>query len=75
MGSLALPLLLLGFALGAVVYAGIALWTVRVALATWRLLWRAAGERRTRNELTHVDRRVAQMHPVGDAERAVRRAA
>jgi hypothetical protein len=74
-GSLAFPLLVLGFALGAVVYAGIAVWLVRAAMLAWQAIWRLAGDRRTRAELSDVDRRVAEMHPVGDAERAVRRAA
>lgn len=74
-GPLAFPLLLLGFALGAVVYAGIAVWIVRTAIFAWQAIWRLAGDSRTRTELSDVDRRVAQMHPVGEAERAVRRAA
>ena len=75
MGSLQLPLTVLGFGLGVLVYAAIAVWAVRSARSAWEWVLRTYWDRRTRADLLREDRRVAAIQQIGPAERQARRAA
>jgi hypothetical protein len=74
-GSLQLPLTILGFGLGILVYAAAALWVVRSARSAWEWVLRTYWDRRTRAELLREDRRVAAIQQIGPAEQRARRAA
>jgi hypothetical protein len=72
LGSLQTPLLVLGFALGVLVYVAAALWVVRSARATWEWALRVYWDRRTRAELVQEHQRVAAIQTIGPAERRAR---
>jgi hypothetical protein len=75
LGSLQLPLTVLGFGLGILVYAATAVWAVRSARSAWEWALRLYWDRRTRAELVHEHRRVAAIQQIGPAEQRARRAA
>lgn len=72
---LSLPLLMAGFALGGLVYAGIALSLARAAISLWRAVAGISCRRVRRADATDIDRRVGQLHRIGEAERSLRSAA
>jgi hypothetical protein len=66
---------LAGFALGAAVYAGIAVTIVRAVRAVPRALRRGVRPRAGRSKRKSPDRHISRMHRPGAAERALRRVA